>query len=83
MFSFISTNWQGRPLVSYQTIVNLIGSTRTKAGLKVKARLDRKVYRTGQKITDKQMEEVHLKPHRTHPKWNYTISLATRGQHKT
>lgn len=83
MFSFISMNWQGRPLVSYQTVVNLIGSTRTKTGLKVKARLDRKVYRTGQKITDEQMEAVHLQPHRTHPKWNYTISPATPRRRNT
>lgn len=83
MFSFISMNWQGRPLVSYQTVVNLIGATRTKAGLKVKARLDRKVYRTGEKITDEQMKAVHLKPHRTHPKWNYTISPATHRRRET
>ena len=83
MFSFISMNWQGRPLVSYQTVVNLIGATRTKAGLKVKARLDRKVYRTGEKITDEQMEAVHLKPHRTQPKWNYTISPATHPRRET
>lgn len=83
LFSFISTNWQGRPLVSYQTVVNLIGSTRTKAGLRVKARLDRKVYHRGEKITDAQLEAVNIKPHRTHPNWNYTISPTMRRRHKT
>ena len=74
MFSHISMNWQGQPLVSYETVLNLIGSTRTKTGLRVKARLDRNIYETGKKIRDEQMETVNLKPHRTHPKWNYTIN---------
>ncbi len=83
MFSFISLNWQGRPLVSYQTVVKLIGATRTKGGLKVKARLDRKVYRKGKKISDEQMEEIAIKPHRTHPRWNYTITATPQSRRKT
>ena len=83
MFSFISTNWQGRPLVSYQMVVNLIGSTRTKTGLSVKARLDNKVYKTGEKITNEQMQEVRIQEHRTYPHWNYTISPATTRRRKT
>ncbi len=80
MFSHISMNWQGRPLISYETVVNLIGSTRTKTGLRVKAKLDRKFYATGEKISDEQMEEVNIRPHPTHPKWNYTISPTRRRQ---
>lgn len=82
MFSYISMNWQGRPLISYEMVLNLIGSTRTKTGLRVKARLDRKVYETGKKISDEQMEEVNIKPHRTYPKWNYTISLTKQKPYK-
>ena len=78
LFSYISMNWQGRPLISYEMVVNLIGSTRTKTGLRVKAKLDRKVYATGEKISDEQMEEINLKPHATHPIWNYTISPTKR-----
>jgi hypothetical protein len=74
MFSFISMNWKGQPLVSYEAVVGLIGSTRTKTGLRVKARLDPRVYATGVLITDEQMECVNLQSHKTHPKWNYTIA---------
>jgi hypothetical protein len=74
MFSFISLNWQGRPLISYETVVNLIGSTRTQAGLRVKAKLDPKFYEPGIKISDEEMEQLRIKPHRLHPVWNYTIS---------
>jgi len=74
MFSFISLNWQGRPLISYETVVNLIGSTRTKAGLRVKAKLDPKFYEPGVKISDEEMDQLRIKPHRLHPVWNYTIS---------
>jgi hypothetical protein len=80
MFSFISMNWKGRPLVSYQAVVKLIGTTRTKTGLRVKARLDPKVYDTGVQITDEEMQCINLKPHKTHPKWNYTISPGDRTQ---
>ena len=74
MFSFISINWQGQPLVSYETVVNLISSTRTTAGLRIKARLDTREYEKGIRITDEQMQGLNLKRHKTHPKWNYTIS---------
>jgi len=73
MFSFISINWKGKPLVDYQTVVNLIGSTRTRTGLRIKVNLDPATYETGEKISDEQMDRVHLKPHRTLPQWNYTI----------
>jgi len=74
MFSYISLNWQGQPLESYQTVVNLIGGTRTKTGLKVKVRLDPREYEKGVSITDEQMKAIRLQPHKTHPQWNYTIS---------
>jgi len=74
MFSFISLNWQGKPLVSYETVVNLIGATRTATGLRVKAKLDTKFYEAGVKITDEEMGQINLRTHRTNPEWNYTIS---------
>ncbi len=74
MFSYISLNWRGRPLVDYETVVSLIGSTRTKTGLRVKAVLDTREYETSRKITDEEMEWVKLEPHEVHPQWNYTIS---------
>jgi len=74
LFSFISLNWKGQPLVSYETVVNLIGSTRTRAGLRVKAALDAGSYELGVKIADAEMERLHLKPHRTLPAWNYTVA---------
>ena len=73
LFSFISLNWQGQPLLSYETVVNLIGATRTKAGLRVKARLDPKVYSTGVKISDAAMAQLRVTPHEVHPRWNYTL----------
>ena len=73
LFSYISLNWQGRPLVSYETVVNLIGATRTKAGLRVKASLDAGAYELGVKIPDVEMERLNLQPHRTLPQWNYTL----------
>jgi hypothetical protein len=81
MFSFISLNWRGEPLVSYQLIVNLIGATKTKGGLRIRARLDTKQYQTGIEITDEQMESINMERHKTHPNWNYTI--ASRKAHKT
>ncbi len=74
MFSFISLNWKGQPLVSYETVVKLIGSTRTKTGLKIRAQLDSAEYEAGVQITKAEMERINLKPHTLHPQWNYTIS---------
>jgi len=73
MFSFISLNWQGVPLDDYATVVNLIGATRTRKGLRIQTRLDRRAYELRQKFADEEMAQVHLRPHETHPKWNYTI----------
>ena len=73
MFSFISMNWKGKPLVSYETVIQLIGSTETKKGFKVAVREDNNKYPTGVKFSDGDMTKLHLKPHSLHPKWNYTL----------
>jgi Rhodopirellula transposase DDE domain len=73
MFSFISMNWQGTPLESYATVVNLIAGTKNKDGLKISARLDQKVYEKGVKIDDEILARVPVKVHKTNPKWNYSI----------
>jgi predicted RNA-binding protein Jag len=74
MFSQISINWRGKPLTSFETIINLIGATTTKKGLKIKANLDCNKYEKGIKVSDKEMKEVNLKRHQFHGEWNYTIS---------
>jgi hypothetical protein len=73
LFSFISLTWKGQPLINYETVVNLIGATKTKGGLQVKAVLDTNEYETGLKVTKSQMEELRVRRHKTHPDWNYTL----------
>lgn len=73
MFSFITQNWRGQPLVSLQAIVELIGHTRTATGLTVHAELDTNSYPKGVEVPDEQLEQVRLKPHTFHGEWNYTI----------
>ena len=73
LFSYISQNWRGKPLISHQVIVNLIAQTTTRTGLKVRCELDRNAYPKGIKISDKQMEEIQLDRHDFHGDWNYTI----------
>ena len=73
LFSFIAMNWRGTPLVNLATIVSLIGSTHSTAGLRVRSELDRGAYPGGVSVTDAQLETVHLKRHRFHGDWNYTI----------
>lgn len=73
LFSFISINWRGKPLTSYQVIINLIASTTTKAGLVVKARLDKKRYTKGKKVPDHEMENLRIVKNKFHGEWNYTI----------
>ncbi len=74
LFSFISINWRGKPLYSYETVVNLISNTKTESGLKVKAKLDKRIYKTGKKVSDKELKELSIKYHSNKNKWNYTIS---------
>jgi len=73
LFSFITHNWRGRPLVSREVIVNLIANTTTQTGLKVKAALDTNHYPTKIKVTDEQMQRLNLKRHAFHGDWNYTV----------
>ena len=74
MFSYISSHWAGRPLDSFESIINLIGSTTTKTGLKIKAKLDKKKYQTGIKISDEEFSKINLISDKTLPAWNYTIN---------
>jgi Rhodopirellula transposase DDE domain len=78
LFSFISLNWRGEPLINYETIINLIGETKTRTGLKVKAVLDTNEYETGIKVSDEELEEIQIRRHKVHPAWNYTISPRRR-----
>ncbi len=73
LFSFITLNWRGKPLTDYKTVVKLIASTKTKAGLKVKARLDRKKYKKGIKISNTEIKKINIKRNKFHGEWNYTI----------
>jgi len=73
LFSFISLNWKGQPLVSYEAVVNLIGHTRTSRGLKVKAVLDTHTYDTGRPVADEEVQALRIKRHTFHPDWNYTF----------
>jgi len=73
LFSFVSSNWRGQPLLDYETIVKLISRTATAKGLKVTCRLDRRKYPTGRKVTDDEMQGVNLERHKFHGDWNYTI----------
>ena len=73
MFSFITQNWRGRPLVSHETIINLIGSTTTATGLRIKARLNTRSYPTGVKVSPKELAKVNLKPAVFQGKWNYSV----------
>ena len=81
LFSHITMNWRGRPLVSHQVIVELIAATRTATGLEVEARLDPGSYPTKVKVTKQQMERVRLHPHEFHGEWNYTIKPESAGSH--
>jgi hypothetical protein len=74
LFSFISLTWKGKPLWNYETIVNLIGATRTKTGLRVKAILDTNEYEIGIEVSKEQMAGLQIRRHKKHPAWNYTLS---------
>ncbi|MGO9247446.1 MAG: ISAzo13 family transposase [Solirubrobacteraceae bacterium] len=74
LFSFISHNWRGKPLIDYATIINLITSTTTSTGLKVYARLDETDYPKGIKVSNTELAKVNLHRHDFHGDWNYTIT---------
>lgn len=73
LFSFITQNWRGKPLITHQVIVNLIAATTTKKGLAVRSHVDDRIYAKGRRISDKQLAEVNLEPHAFHGEWNYTV----------
>jgi hypothetical protein len=73
LFSFITKNWRGKPLISHEVIVQLIGATTHAGGLKVRSELDSNPYPTGIKVDDKTMASLHIDRHTFHGEWNYTI----------
>ena len=74
MFCHITRNWRGKPLLSRVVVVNLIGNTKTKAGLQIQAELDTNSYETGIKISDEELAAVRIVKDTFHGEWNYTIS---------
>ena len=73
LFSFITQNWRGKPLVSHQVIVELIGSTTTEKGLTVYCELDTNHYPKGVKVTDREMNQINISRDEFHGEWNYLI----------
>jgi hypothetical protein len=77
LFSFITQNWRGKPLISHEVIVNLIASTRTETGLRVSCELDTHPYPKGLKVSNKEMAQINLTKHDFHGEWNYTMNPKT------
>jgi hypothetical protein len=73
LFSFITQNWRGKPLISHEVIVNLISATTTNKGLQVECQLDKNAYPKGIKIPDEAMEQINIIRSDFHGEWNYTI----------
>src|SRR5437588_12338324 len=73
LFSFISQNWRGKPLISHAVIINLIAATTTATGLTVKSKLDTNTYPAGLKVSDRQMAELQLRRDKFHGDWNYSL----------
>ncbi|MCA1707853.1 MAG: ISAzo13 family transposase, partial [Actinobacteria bacterium] len=73
LWSAVTSNWRGRPLTSHEVVVNLIGATTNKKGLKVRAHLDTGYYPTGVKVTKTELAAVPLTKHDFHGDWNYTV----------
>ena len=78
LFSFISINWRGRPLRSYETVINLISNTTNRGGLVVRARLDRRRYPLGKKVSKKELRELNIEPADFHGDWNYVVKPRRR-----
>jgi hypothetical protein len=74
LFSEISKNWAGRPLESFETVLKYIRTTKTSTGLTVKAHFVRKKYKTGEKVSDKQMKEIRIEKHKKLADWNYRLT---------
>lgn len=77
LFSFITQNWRGKPLVTHHVIVELIAATTTQAGLTVRCRLDKRTYPKGKRISDQQRADIHLVPAAFHGEWHYAIHPAS------
>jgi transposase len=77
LFSYISQNWRGKPLISHEVIVNLIAATTTQTGLKVRCQLDTQSYAKGVVVSDDELAQVNLRPDDFHGEWNYVISPRT------
>lgn len=73
LFCHITQNWRGKPLRTFETVVQLIGNTRTNAGLRVRAELDRNKYPTGEAVTDAEMNDLAIHPHDFRGDWNYEL----------
>jgi hypothetical protein len=73
LFAFITQNWRGKPLVSHEVIVQLIGATKTETGLKVECEIDGNLYPRGVQVTDQEMQAINLTRAEFHGEWNYTI----------
>ena len=73
MFSFISQNWRGKPLISHEVIVKLIAATTTKSGLKIRAMIDENPYPVGRKVSDAEVAAIRVQRDAFHGDWNYTI----------
>ena len=78
MFSFISKNWRGRPLVSTEVVVNLIASTTTKKGLKIICKIDENHYEKGIKVSDDELGDVNIEKSSFHGEWNYCIKICNK-----
>ena len=73
LFSAISQNWRGKPLVSHEVIVKLIAATTTRTGLRVRSELDENAYPAGRTVSDADMDTLHLRPDAFHGEWNYSL----------
>ena len=73
LFAFITQNWRGKPLVSHQVIVQLIGATTTETGLEVSLRDRRQPLSEGGEGSDEEIQEINLSRDKFHGEWNYTI----------
>lgn len=76
LFSHISMNWRGQPLTSHEVVVELIGATKTRTGLRVRAKRDTRSYPKGIKVSDEELATIRIKPHEFHGEWNYTLMPA-------
>jgi Rhodopirellula transposase DDE domain len=73
LFSYISINWRAKPLVSLETVIDLLSHTSTKEGLSVSVMVDQNIYPTGIKVTDEELKMLNIVPDSYHGEWNYTI----------